>query len=281
MRDRRFQLPLLLAIFILLFSACSQDSQTPSATPEPEVVEEAIQEVAENELALAATAWTLDSMGNPEDNVNVVEGTRPSLNFLLSTYAGSGGCNWYFGAYNLDGNDVNMGPATQTRIACESPEGVMDQEKTFIGAVSNTTSYVLENDQLKLYTVGDQLLATLSPAEPVPFEGSTWSLKFISDGQDMNPALMEVELTALFEDGEISGSSGCNTYSGSYELDDQDLTIGPLVLTMMACEDPKGVMDQESAYVLALESVAGYELVGGVMALVDSEGAPLLQYGVK
>ena len=237
---------------------------------------------AENETALAMTAWTLESMGSPEDNLGVIEGTRPSLNFLISDYVGSGGCNWFQAAYNIVGEDeLDMALPNQTRVTCEEPEGIMSQDETFIGAVTNATSYVLENDQLKLYTVGDQLMATLGAAESAPFEGNAWSLKFISDGEDLNPVLMGVEVTALFEGGQVTGSAGCNTYSGSYELDGQSLTIGPLDLTQNTCEDPEGVMDQEDVYVTALGAVAGYDVIGGVMVLTDGAGETLLGFSVK
>ena len=284
MQYKRFRTLLILGISALVLVGCGS-----SATPDPqEAVQETAQEVqevvddAENETALAMTAWTLESMGSPEDNLGVIEGTRPSLNFLISDYVGSGGCNWFQAAYNIVGEDeLDMALPNQTRVTCEEPEGIMSQDETFIGAVTNATSYVLENDQLKLYTVGDQLMATLGPAEPVPFEGNAWSLKFISDGEDLNPVLMSVEVTALFEDGQVTGSAGCNTYSGSYELDGRNLTIGPLDLTANTCEDPEGVMLQEDVYVTALGAVAGYDVVGGVMVLTDEMGETLLGFSVK
>jgi heat shock protein HslJ len=40
----------------------------------------------------------------------------------------------------------------------------------------------------------------------------------------------------LTEDGEVQGDTGCNTFTGSYELDGATLTLGPLTTTRMACE---------------------------------------------
>ena len=39
--------------------------------------------------------------------------------------------------------------------------------------------------------------------------------------------LPDVEVTALFEDGKVSGSDGCNNYSGAYTVDGTSLTVGP------------------------------------------------------
>ena len=52
-------------------------------------------------------------------------------------------------------------------------------------------------------------------------------------------------ITAEFKDGEIRGSAGCNTYHGSYQISGDSIQIGDLALTMMACPEPEGVMEQE------------------------------------
>jgi heat shock protein HslJ len=55
------------------------------------------------------------------------------------------------------------------------------------------------------------------------------------------------------------------------------MSIGPAVATRMACAD-EGVMDQETAYLTALESVASYEIRGDGLRLLDSEGNLLLEF---
>ena len=96
MQNRRFRTLLFLGIFALLLVGCGS-----SATPDPQeaaqsaqAAQEAVDDI-QNETALAMTAWTLESMGSTEDSLGVIKGTRPSLNFLLSDYVGSGGCNWF------------------------------------------------------------------------------------------------------------------------------------------------------------------------------------------
>ena len=77
----------------------------------------------------------------------------------------------------------------------------------------------------------------------------------------------------------VSGSSGCNTFTGSYTLDGINVTIGPLASTMMACEQP--VMDQEAAFLKALQTPSSVEQHGASVWLRDSTGATQVTFGPK
>ena len=64
---------------------------------------------------------------------------------------------------------------------------------------------------------------------------------------DETPALAGTLVTISFVDGEITGSTGCNTYSGTATWGDGDLTVDPgLVATRRSCDAP--IMDQEQRF---------------------------------
>ena len=77
---------------------------------------------------------------------------------------------------------------------------------------------------------------------PMALAGTSWT--FVSIGgvrvAGDRPASLE------FEDNRLSGSAGCNRFSGSYAIDGRTLTAGPLMATKMAC--PGSGMTQESAF---------------------------------
>ena len=75
------------------------------------------------------------------------------------------------------------------------------------------------------------------------------------------------------KDGTLSGKAGCNTYSGGYKTNGNQITIGPLVSTMMACDQPAGVMEQEAQYLAALQSAATYQIEGNVLELRTKDDA--------
>ena len=104
---------------------------------------------------------------------------------------------------------------------------------------------------------------TFDKLDPAPLEGTQWELMTYNNG---NNALVSVNpdsrVTALFEDGNLGGSAGCNNYSGGYEVEGNNIKIGPLAGTMMMCTDPD-IMEQEQSYLGALGSAASYKIVAG------------------
>ncbi|MBK7919953.1 MAG: META domain-containing protein [Chloroflexi bacterium] len=71
------------------------------------------------------------------------------------------------------------------------------------------------------------------------------------------PVLEGTTITAVFGETEVTGSAGCNTYSGAMTAVSDFFTVGPIITTRMACEE--ATMQQEHAYLAALESLTGYQ----------------------
>ena len=78
-------------------------------------------------------------------------------------------------------------------------------------------------------------------------------------------------VTLAFLEGRVSGRSGCNLYSGPVEIGRGSLKVGPLISTKMACLED-GLMQQESAYLSALQSTRGYELASGTLTIATGSG---------
>lgn len=72
----------------------------------------------------------------------------------------------------------------------------------------------------------------------------------------------------LNEDDKVAGNLGCNTFNGSYKLeDDNKISFSKMAVTMMACED----MSVESAFSKALEQTNHFTTGGGVLILSNKE----------
>jgi hypothetical protein len=69
------------------------------------------------------------------------------------------------------------------------------------------------------------------------------------------------------------GSVASVTSAISWELDGDELTVERARTTLMACDDPPGVMEQEAALLQALESAARVEIAPGTLTILDAEGA--------
>lgn len=126
----------------------------------------------------------------------------------------------------------------------------------------------------KAYQVeGDQLVekgaANLGAVSVSDLEGPTWMLTRWMPEQELAP---NTEITAIFTDGNISGSSGCNTYSAP--VTDQgggELRIGSVKGTRMACPGPIG--KQEHVFLTALSTVTRFIFFSGQLVLVHDNGA--------
>ena len=102
-------------------------------------------------------------------------------------------------------------------------------------------------------------------------EGTSWELvniqkHLVADG---------ITITATFQDGAVSGSSGCNSYSGSYETDGKEISFGPLASTLMACMDPDNVMEQESQFLAWLQEAQSFSVNQGELMIFTPDGEAL------
>jgi heat shock protein HslJ len=112
-----------------------------------------------------------------------------------------------------------------------------------------------------------------TPADPLA--GSNWQVRSyynpaVSGG--MASPLGGTQLTAEFAGAKVAGSSGCNTYSASYTVDGSSLTIGAVSSTRMACAEPPGAMEQEAAFLAALQSASSFKLGTGVLQILNGQG---------
>jgi heat shock protein HslJ len=113
----------------------------------------------------------------------------------------------------------------------------------------------------KLAEVGSEAIGTVSLDMLM---GTGWTLKDFNF--DQQPLLPDTGITAMFADGKIGGSAGCNNYNGPVSSDGgQLLSFGPLVSTQMAC--PEEIMNQETQYVSALQNASQWSYVRGQLAI--------------
>lgn len=80
----------------------------------------------------------------------------------------------------------------------------------------------------------------------------------------------------LQPDGRLTGHTSCNRMSGTYTLDGDKLTIGPVVTTRMAC--PRLQLEQEDRILTALELARTARVrADGLLELRDEDGRGVLR----
>ncbi len=129
----------------------------------------------------------------------------------------------------------------------------------------------LKYGAIALAAVGFLVIIALAATSDDSLEGETWVADQLDTGSGLSHPLPGTVLTAVFDDGSLNGTAGCNTYFTSYVLDGGSIGVGPIGSTRAFCSDPDGVMDQESAYLALLERANRYERDDDHLTLLDGD----------
>jgi len=108
------------------------------------------------------------------------------------------------------------------------------------------------------------VLSACSGSSSVSIEGQ-W--KLVSYNQ--NPAVPDVETSIEFKDGQMSGNVGCNGFGGEYKVSGDMLEFGPVMSTMMFCEN---VAEQESTVLSTLQEKTSFAFDGNVLTITSANG---------
>ena len=228
---------------------------------------------------LGGVTWTLISYGDPAAPLPALDGTLVTLVFAESGASGNAGCNSYSGAFQYDNAAITFGTLTTTQIACDQP--IMDQEAAYLNALASANSYVITGHQLQIsYDGGVLNFSSTGSVTSVPLPGGslllsdvvgvTWTLTSLGDPATPTPALDGTPVTLIFSATGVSGSAGCNSYTGNFQFDNGGLSIGPLITTKIACDQP--IMDQETAYVNALALASSYAIINNQLQIMYDGG---------
>ena len=103
---------------------------------------------------------------------------------------------------------------------------------------------------------------------PPDLSGDWELVEFVEDGTVRpEPAGGRATLTA--GDGELSGTSFCNSYSGTYRLDGDEIAVEGLGGTEIGCAPE--LLDAEAAYLAALATVESAGTVDGYLVLTGPD----------
>ncbi len=189
---------------------------------------------------------------------------------------------WGSGAGLPEGNVVVQALDQDGNVLVEQPT-TLQGENVGLGG-QGTWSVALMVD-VRSGTVGRLMAFSPSPLDgsyvastvvnvtyggPPALEGTYWILADTLPG---------TEVKALFKKGQVIGSAGCNSYSGLYVTTTvagvSRIQIEPLASTMMMCEE--AVMDQEIAYLAALQSATSYAIEGNLLTILHPDGTLLFE----
>ncbi len=192
--------------------------------------------------------------------------------------SGESGCNTYTTSYEVDGTSLTIGSEIAgTRMACPPAETAV--ERAYLQRLPQVSAYRISSSTLTLLNDDDEALleydATIA-AEAILGE---WMVTSYLSGDAVTSVLGGVEMTTTFAALEVAGNTGCNRFTGPYEVDGDGVTIGPLASTKAACPTEE-LQQQETDYLAALGLATTFRVTGDRLDLLrpgDTIAATLLR----
>jgi heat shock protein HslJ len=100
---------------------------------------------------LEGPIWNATGINNGREAVqSLIAETSATATFAGGTVSGNAGCNTYSAPYTLDGSNLTIGMAAVTAMMCVEPEGLAEQETSFLTAMANVATWEIHNGVLTL-----------------------------------------------------------------------------------------------------------------------------------
>ncbi|MDQ2841784.1 MAG: META domain-containing protein [Acidobacteriota bacterium] len=124
---------------VLEVSSIGEVKATPTEASQPATAASAA-------LNLTGSEWLLEDLAGS----GVIDRVQATLAFPeVGKVSGNGSCNRFFGASEISGHLIKLGPFGTTRMAC--PEAVMDQETKYLNALQAAERFDWKDPYLLLY----------------------------------------------------------------------------------------------------------------------------------
>lgn len=276
-------------LLMLCISGCTSPSTQPVTTTVPTTIPPTAQPTVMTTQTVPQTLtgvpWYLVSFNSGTGSLSVKPGTQITALFdTTGKVAGSAGCNQYSASYQATLNGLSIGAPATTKMACSEPAGIMTQETVYLMTIQGASGYSISGNTLTVTDSGGKAILTYSTVPPyqmtaAPMTGTMWYLNSLVDktGQIWGPVPTNPISLQFTNEGNVTGNSGCNSYSGTYTMSGNSITISGFAVTMMYCGEP-GVMTLEQTYLTVLPMMKVYKISGNQLTLSDGTGNITMVY---
>jgi len=223
---------------------------------------------------LDGSMWKLQKLQGKD----LIEGTNVTLEFAGERASGYAGCNAYGGTYSAgDAGALSLVEISGTTRGCLAPEGVMEQESTYLETLTEVATYKVNGANLEIHNAAGDTILTFAPTQrfamnPADLVGTQWRLRSFN-GQDL-PAdtLYTLSFTS---DRDASGSTGCRRYIATYEAQGDTLQLPNTEITAIDCMRPRS-QGQEIDFLSGFTFGVQYRLSADQLEVFPVEGGTLV-----
>ncbi len=245
-------------LMLLATTALAACSNSTTAAPQPPQADL---------LGRTFVSTTVDGTPIPGGGPLTVEFVAPDR------ISGSAGCNRAVGTADFANGTITTGPMATTMMACPGDRGASDAWLTSF--FEDGPAWNLDGDTLRLSTAAATVtMLDKKVAQPDrPLTGTTWvvdstiSADAITSSRAIEDSTPSIQIA---DDGTVTGSTGCNSFTGTAQIAGDTVTFGPLATTMRMCEPD--VAEVETAVLAALDGAATVTIDSDRMRLMNANG---------
>ena len=179
--------------------------------------------------------------------------------------SGRAACNSYAGTLSVDGDRLSIGAMSLTEMGCDP--AVMEAESRYIAALSEADGWERTGDVLTLSGETVELTyAFVPPMADAALVDTLWTLDGLVDGDAVSSTVAGAEPATLElrDDGTLSGTTGCRTFDGRYEVDATTVVVSDLVNDDRACPD---IVNQDEHVLAVIADGWAYKVTGNRLTL--------------
>ena len=150
-------LAILICSMLLVHNGCADKQKELEPRTDTRPMVNAIQQAEQDWIWISGEQWHLISI----DGVPLIPDTMIDLNFKQHTWLdGASGCNRYTASYIRKAEaGLKVSEILSTRMFCEAPEGVMQQESRYFHLLKRVDAYMAQPDRLDLLADGAVVLS--------------------------------------------------------------------------------------------------------------------------
>ncbi|MFV0644714.1 MAG: META domain-containing protein [Sphingomonadaceae bacterium] len=181
--------------------------------------------------------------------------------------------------YDVGGHGVPFGYAIQVPTSRLQPNmryAVRAEIRDAGGSLMWTTDTTVLIDPAKVNQIMPTIMMVRAGAGTAqvtnPLVGDPWRVEYINGAGVIDNSNTTLQFA---QGGRLSGSTGCNNYTGTYKVDGNALEISPLAVTERACAPAIG--DQQNRFLSFMSNVHSYKVHDdGSLGLFTNDGRSLV-----